>query len=77
MKYSFLILCSALCITTLSGCEAQMFGVPKSQFYSLNPAQQQQVIDAYNQRQMIKTQNEPLTNLIDVASQAVNQRGRD
>lgn len=57
----------------LTGCEAHMFGMPESQFRSLNPAQQQQVIAAYNQRQMVRTQNEPIESLIGVAGQAVQQ----
>lgn len=68
----------------LAGCEATMFGMSKSQFRSLTPDQQQQVIDNYHQRQieasraaqereLVRTQNEALISLIGVAGEAVKR----
>jgi len=73
MKLNTLLGCTLL--LWLSGCEGSMFGMPASQFKALQPAQQQQVINAYNQRELVRTQNEPLNSLIGVAGQAVNQLG--
>lgn len=59
---------------SLVACESMMFGMPESQFRSLTPAQQQEVIEGYNQRKLVEKQNEPLNNLVGVANTAVWQR---
>ncbi|MCD6046527.1 MAG: hypothetical protein K0S08_174 [Gammaproteobacteria bacterium] len=59
-----LLITTAFCCLTLAACEPMMFGMPQSQFKSLTPAQQNQVIQAYNQRQQTYAQNAPYENLI-------------
>lgn len=54
--------------------EPTVFGVPQSQWNQLTPAQKQQVIDGYNQRQRIKEENAPLQSAIDSASALVQQQ---
>lgn len=75
MKTRILIL--SILTLLLIGCagmfERRMFGMPESQFRALNPAQQQQVIDAYNQRELVRTQNEPINSLIGIAGGAVRR----
>jgi len=52
-------------LATLTGCgEPMSFGMPTSQFNTLTPDQQNQVVDGYNQRQIIAEQNRPLTSMI-------------
>lgn len=63
----------SLCLVSL-GLTACMFGMTESQFKSLPPDQQKQVIDGYNQQQAIAKQNEPLNRLVDVADTAVNDK---
>lgn len=57
----------------LSGCGPQVpmiFGVPQSQWQHLSPAERQQVIAGYNERQKINAQNAPLNNAINAAGTA-------
>lgn len=56
----------------LTACEPTMFGMPASQFQSLPPSQQQQVINGYNQRQLVQTENQPAEDLIGVAGTLVS-----
>jgi hypothetical protein len=70
-KLSMLAMVSSLLL--LAGCEAQMFGMPETQFHQLTPFEKQQVIDSYNRRQEIKQQNQPMESLIGVLGTAVEQ----
>ena len=52
----------ALCALALAGCEPpepRVFGVPQSQWNSLNHEQQTKVVDGYNAQQKQKAENEP------------------
>ena len=49
-----------IALLLITGCEKTVFGVPEDQWSHLTPQQQSQVIDAYNQRQQTKEQNEPI-----------------
>ena len=52
----------ALGVLLVAGCEPPepyVFGVPQSQWDSLNQEQQTRVIDGYNAQQQQQTQNEP------------------
>ena len=56
-KYGFIgLLIGAL---VLSGCEAQVFGVPKSQFQKMTPAQRQVQIAKYNHDQAEQAKLQP------------------
>ncbi len=57
-----------LMILMLTGCEPpEVFGVPQSTWNTLTPEQKQQVIQGYNQRKQIETENAPLQNAINTA----------
>lgn len=65
-----------LSMTTLllMGCfERHIFDMPESQFYSLTDEQKQEVIRAYNERQLQRTLNEPINNLVGVAGIALTR----
>lgn len=73
----FLVLLSGLMLCSCgltNPQESTMFGMRESQFRSLTPMQQQQIITAYNQREYVRTQNEPLNNLVGIAGGAVKSR---
>ena len=60
----------ALCALALAGCEPpepRVFGVPQSQWNSLNHEQQTKVVDGYNAQQKQKAENEPWLAAIGVA----------
>jgi hypothetical protein len=53
-KLSLVIAFLCITITSLTGCQPTVFGVPQSTWNTLTPQQKQQVIDGYNQRKAIK-----------------------
>lgn len=58
-----------LAVTALmTGCEPTVFGVPQSQWNTLNDQQRTQVIQGYNQRQQQAVANEPWLEAIGAAS---------
>jgi hypothetical protein len=71
-KHFYVLGFCLISILLVSCGEPTVFGVPQSQWNSLSPVQKQQVIDGYNQRQIIKTQNEPVDNAINVAGSILN-----
>lgn len=78
MKKTIKILCVLSFLCAVVGCtieppEQMVFGVPQSQWNQLTPAQQQSVIDGYNQRQRIQAENAPLESAIGAAQQVIDQ----
>ena len=65
----------ALCALALAGCEPpepRVFGVPQSQWNSLNHEQQTKVVDGYNAQKKQKAENEPLLAAIGVAGRSIS-----
>lgn len=57
--------------TLLMACEPMMFGMPQSQYESLAPQQQQEVIRSYNKRQEIAERNRAVNTLAESLAGAV------
>jgi hypothetical protein len=58
----------------LNGCEPTLFGVPQSQWNQLNSSEKSQIIQGYNQKQLIDAQNAPLESAIDVAGNIIGNQ---
>ncbi|WP_035895487.1 hypothetical protein, partial [Legionella oakridgensis] len=81
------LVCSLLSIA-LTACAPSYFGLSKEQWEHLTPAQQNEVIKAYNEREaerqraeneknIIAEQNAPLNNLIGALSEAIPQHTKE
>lgn len=57
---------------SLCACQPKMFGVPQEQWNQLSHEQQIQVIEGYNQRKMIETQNKPYVDAINTLGDLAN-----
>jgi len=63
---------------SITGCtiqppEPNVFGIPQTQWNQLTPAQQQSIIDGYNQRQRIEAENAPLESAINATQQILKK----
>lgn len=82
-----IIICSILALS-MTACVPTYFGFSKEQWDNLTPAQQSEVIKAYNQRaaerqqaenerRIIEEQNAPVNNLIGALSTAIPRQGQE
>ncbi len=61
---------------SLCACQPKMFGVPQEQWNQLSHEQQMQVIEGYNQRKTIETQNKPYVDAINTLGDVANNNAR-